>query len=59
MNVFIERTVVESFVSKVMPDIFEDEEESYLGHHCSPRWEWDLMRLETEYFADGMEEPDL
>jgi len=59
VNAFVERAVMKRLVSEVMPDILEDEEESYLGHHGSPGGEWDLVSFETEHFADRVEEPDL
>ena len=59
VNELVEGTIVESLVSKVVPDIFEDEEKRDLGDHCPPRGERDMMSLEAEHFANGVEEPDL
>lgn len=50
---------MEGFMSEVVPDIFEDEEEGYLGDHGTKRGEGDLVGFEAEHFADGVEEPDL
>lgn len=34
---------MQCLMSEVVPDIFEDEEESYLGKHCAPGGEGDLV----------------
>lgn len=59
VDVFVEGSVVQRLVRKVVEYVFKNEEEGHLGYHISQRREGHLMRPHSKDLCHGVEQPNL